>query len=180
MAVLAAIVVFVGVLCVLDLILTVGVIKRLREHTEILSRQNTMDSAGIAVGEQVGEFAVPTVEGDLVGRDSLTGETLVGFFSPGCKPCQERLPKFVEYARAMPGGRDRVLATAVGSAESTAEFVAALTPVARVVVETADGPVGAAFRIQALPSVLMVAPDGDGRPVVTDNRVDLNRPAVAV
>jgi hypothetical protein len=180
MAVLAVVVIIVGVLCALDLVLTLGVIRRLREHTELLSNQSGVGDRVAGPGERVGEFTTLTVDGELVDPATLTGQTLVGFFSPSCKPCQEMVPKFVAYARAMPGGREQVLATVVGNTAAAADFVEVLSPVARVVVETADGPVGAAFQVRALPAVVMVQPDGDGRAVVTADRVDLDRPAVTV
>ncbi|MEU1054273.1 hypothetical protein [Streptomyces sp. NPDC005876] len=169
----------VGSLCLLDLILTVGVIKRLREHTELLANVGGAGNgrASITVGEEVGDFAVSTVDGERLARDLLAGETLVAFFSPTCQPCKEKLPKFLEYARTLPGGRDRVLATVVGDAEASAALVAELTPVARVVVEEYDGALSAAFQAKAYPTVLKVARDGAGRLIVTDDDVRLNLPA---
>ncbi len=177
---LIAAVVLVGLLCVLDLILSLGVVKRLREHTEMLNNLN--GRASIGAGEEVGAFTAVTVDGLPVSRDLLTDETLVGFFSPGCPACKEQLPKFVEFARSMPGGRDRVLAAVVGDVRRTTDMVAMLNPVAHVVAEPAQGgAVGGAFQVAAFPSVLKVAANDSGRPVVTAARVDLDRrPSPAV
>jgi protein-disulfide isomerase len=168
---LTAAVVLVGVLCAVDLILTVGVIKRLREHTARLSAMRGIPS--VQAGERIGEFAALTVDGEQVTADHLADDTLVGFFSPTCEPCKEKLPKFVEYARTVPGRRDRVLATVVGDGEQAEEFVAQLRPVARVVVEDSGGAVSAAFKARAYPLVLRVGPDGAGHPVVTADHVNL-------
>ncbi|MEC4016327.1 hypothetical protein [Streptomyces sp. H27-D2] len=80
----------------------------------------------------------------------------------------------------MPGGRDRVLAT-VG-VQRTTDLVARLIPVAQVVAESSQhGTVGPAFQVAAFPSVLKVAANGRGLPVVTEARVDLDRrPSPAV
>ncbi|MDQ1025263.1 thiol-disulfide isomerase/thioredoxin [Streptomyces umbrinus] len=167
-------VVFVGLLCALDLTLTLGVVKRLREHTELIG--NLSGRASIGVGEEVGEFTTVTVDGTPLSREGLADDTLVGFFSPGCPACKEELPKFVEYARAMPGGRERVLATVVGDVARTTDMVAQLTPVAQVVAEPAQhGTVGPAFQVAAFPSVMRVGANGGGRSVVTEARVDLDR-----
>ncbi|MEV5709239.1 TlpA disulfide reductase family protein [Actinoallomurus sp. NPDC052274] len=181
MPALIAAVLLIGLLCTFDLILTLGVIKRLREHTELLS---VMGSAGvppiIEVGTEIGDFSTSTVDGESVNRESLSGETLVAFFSPTCAPCQEKLPKFVEYARSMSGGRNHVLAAVVGGVEEAAPFVAALSPVAQVVVADRDSMLATAFNAKAFPTVLMVASDHSGRLVVTSNEVDLeplNAPA---
>src|SRR6266540_695110 len=50
---LAAAVVLVGLLCSIDLILTLGVIKRLREHGEVLSRRGPWMSAILPAGSMV-------------------------------------------------------------------------------------------------------------------------------
>ncbi|MBP8531683.1 hypothetical protein GWI24_00265 [Streptomyces sp. MK37H] len=182
MPVLISAVVLVGALCSLDLILTLGVIKRLREHGELLAaRAVDRPRSAIELGEQVGEFATHTVDGEPLSRATMTGTTLVGFFTPTCGPCKEQLPKFMEYARTMPGGRDRVLAAVVGDEDLAAPMVAELRSVAKVVTQTRnEEPMGAAFEIMAFPTVLMVAPDAEGDVVVTDDAVDLSRPTVPV
>ncbi|MGW3461714.1 hypothetical protein ACWDE9_19885 [Streptomyces olivaceoviridis] len=171
---LIAAVVFVGLLCMLDLVLSLGVIKRLREHTELLT--SLSGRATIGVGEEIGDFNVVAVDGTPLGRDLLQADTLVGFFSPGCPACKEQLPKFAEFARAMPGGPDRVLAVVTGDPQRTTDMVAALSPVARVVREPAQGgAVSSAFQVAAYPSILRAGPNDDGVPVVTQVRVDLDR-----
>jgi thiol-disulfide isomerase/thioredoxin len=171
---LIAAVVLVGMVGLLDLILTVGVIRRLREHTALLSDPRGRGGpALVEVGQEIGEFRTDTVNGQPIDRNRLSGETLVGFFTPECKPCKERLPSFVELARAMPGGPDRVLAAVVGGGDQAAELVAALRPVAQVVAERHDGPLGTAFQVRAYPTIIKIAPDDHGRLVVVDNEVRL-------
>ncbi|MFI0714975.1 TlpA family protein disulfide reductase [Streptomyces inhibens] len=184
MSFLMAAVVFVGALCMLDLVLTLGVIKRLREHSELLSGVSgpgsRFDTLDMAVGEEVGEFATSTVDGEPLTHGMLAADTLVAFFSPGCQPCKEKMPKFVDHARTLPGGREQVLVAVVGDPAEAAAFVAELSPVARVVVEEGpDEPLSAAFRARSFPTLLRVAPDGHGRILVTANRVDLDRPVTA-
>ncbi|MFF4737299.1 TlpA family protein disulfide reductase [Streptomyces sp. NPDC001262] len=182
MPVLIAAVVLVGLLCALDLILTLGVIKRLREHTALMAKF-AANSPGrppvIEVGAEVGEFSAVTVDGAALTRDSLSGDTLVAFFSPNCGPCHEMIPKFVAYARATAGGRDRVLAVVVGTTERSRDQVAALTPAARVVVEAGDPVVSEAFKVRGFPTLLQVTRDRDGRQVIAGNQLDLDAPAVA-
>ncbi|MEV4868065.1 TlpA disulfide reductase family protein [Streptomyces syringium] len=176
MPVMIAAVVLVGALCTLDLILTLGVIKRLREHTALLSEVSGNLPGRppvLAVGAEIGEFTAVTVDGEVLTRASLAGDTLVAFFSPNCEPCQEMLPKFVAHARAAGGGRDRVLAVVVGATDRAAGQVAELSPVARVVVEGSDTALTSAFEIKGFPALFTVAPNGDGRPVIADNRVQL-------
>jgi thiol-disulfide isomerase/thioredoxin len=166
MAYLTAAVVVVGLLCLLDLLLTLGVIRRLREHTSKLAQLASGLSAGfpeelgVPVGEAVAGFAATATGGGLVSRELLAGRTLVGFFAPGCGPCEEQLPGFVEYAQSLPGGPGQAVAVVVGGdgAQDTkgSEYVERLDPVAQVVVEAPGGPVQSAFRVNGYPTLYLV------------------------
>ncbi|MEU4807209.1 TlpA disulfide reductase family protein [Actinosynnema sp. NPDC023587] len=176
---LIAAVVVVGVVALLDLVLTVGVVKRLREHTELLSAGENPAPA-LRAGEEVGAFETFAMDGSPVSRDLVTGETVVAFFSPGCQPCKDKMPEFVRYANTMPGGRDRVLAVVVGDADAAAEFVSELSPVARVVVESREGALSSAFKARAFPTVLMIGPGDEGLLTVRDDHLALDRPWASV
>ncbi|GHC68006.1 hypothetical protein GCM10010507_52850 [Streptomyces cinnamoneus] len=119
------------------------------------------------------------MDGEAVTDTMIDTETVVAFFSTTCGPCKEKLPKFVEYARSVPGGRGRVLATVIGEPGETAPMVEALRPVARVTTEDASGAMGEAFKVMAYPVVLKVNRTTDGRLLVMADRVDVDRPAVA-
>jgi uncharacterized membrane protein YphA (DoxX/SURF4 family) len=143
----------------------------------------------VTVGERVGAFATVSVDGAPLTSDTMLGETLVGFFSPRCRICALRLPKFVEYARGMPGGRGQVLAVVISDTTNaahttdttahTADLVAELSAVARVVTEDRHGVLKAAFQVQGYPTMLVVAPDSDGRLVVRTDRPLLDSPPAA-
>ncbi|MFI0813384.1 TlpA family protein disulfide reductase [Streptomyces echinatus] len=165
-------VVFVGLLGALNLILMIGVIKRLREHTERLSAFSPQTS-DIEVGTEITAFRAVTVDDEPLTLESLGDDTLVAFFSPSCGPCKTTLPSFVAHARSLPGGRNRVLATVVGDTDAAEQFVAELKPVARVVVEPPAGTVSTAFGARAYPTLLRVGRGDGGRLVVTASRVDL-------
>src|SRR5690606_37070056 len=62
-ALLTAAVLLVGALCVLNLVLTVGVIRRLREHTELIQNMPRMqppEQIMLPAGETVGPFTAVT------------------------------------------------------------------------------------------------------------------------
>ncbi|WP_433243200.1 TlpA family protein disulfide reductase [Streptosporangium sp. CA-135522] len=163
----------------LNLILMAGVIKRLRDHTEMLA-SNQGRKPSIGVGEEVDEFSATTIDGDPVTRDSLAGETVVAFFSATCGPCKEKLPKFVQFAKELPRGRDQTLVVVAGEPDEVAPMTAALSPVARVVLENNSDPVTSAFNVQMYPVILRVGSDPDGRIAVLSDRVNLNRHPVAM
>ncbi|MER7207866.1 redoxin domain-containing protein [Streptosporangium sp. NPDC000239] len=165
----------------LNLVLMAGVIKRLREHTELIStmRQGENVRPSIGVGEEVGDFAAMTLEGREISRGSIDGETLVGFFSPGCAPCEEKLPRFVQYCRSLPEGSRGAVAVVVSSDMATAEkFVTELSGAATVVLEPTNGPLSKAFRVLAYPTLVKVGPEA-GRLIVTEEDVDLSVVSVA-
>jgi hypothetical protein len=129
----------VGGLCVFNLVLTFGVIRRLRELTDV----------AVPVGQPVGEFAARATNGDTVSRDSAQ---LVGFFSPGCQPCEECIPQFVD------DPTERKLAVVVG--EGGEAYAERLALSAAVVVEPPTGPVSQAFRVTSYPTLCLVGPRG--------------------
>ncbi|MFD8001130.1 TlpA family protein disulfide reductase [Streptomyces mirabilis] len=177
MYVLTAAVVLVAVLCLLDLLLTVGVIRRLREHTEIIAP--IRQQSGIRTGDDVGEFSVLSVDGEPLGRESLTDDSVVAFFAPDCQPCKAVIPDFIRWAEADENGRERRIAVVIGDASLSRELVTMLRPVAQVVVEEPLGTVSTAFRTSATPTVLRVGTIR-GRTVVTSDRVLAMPTAAAV
>jgi hypothetical protein len=142
-----------------NLLLTAGIVRRLKEHTTLLDRlagppPELMRPAGSAIGD----FAVTAVDGTPVAADLLVPPTIVGFFSPGCGPCHERLPEFAGRVRRAPVGR--ALAVVVGEAADSAEMVATLGEVALVVNEPVGGPVAKAFGVRGFPAFGLVGEDG--------------------
>jgi hypothetical protein len=163
--ILAAAVAIVGAVAVLNLLLTFGVIRRLREHTELLA-----DGGGAArglptmtgVGESVAPFTATAVDGSLVSLDRFAGPTLVGVFGVGCQTCEEKLPIFVKHAAGFPGGPRSVLALVSASGEAeAAPYVDALADVAVVVREEGHhGPVATAMGISGYPAFAIVEASG--------------------
>jgi hypothetical protein len=140
----------------LNLLLTLGVVRRLRELTALLS-----DSGGAAialpVGAQVEPFSAVTVDGDVMDRASIGGPTLVAAVSPTCKPCQDRLPQLIASAAGMPGGRDRVFALVISADEQErAAMVTQLRAVARVAIEAPNGPVARALGVRGYPTFALL------------------------
>ena len=170
MAYVVAALVVTNVLTVLNLLLLFGVIRRLREQASRPPGAAPRPSS-LPLGTQIEPFATADTDGRPVRRDELPDGVVVGFFSPGCQPCEELLPEFVAYAADLPGGRDGVLAVVAGAPDDTAEEVARLSQVARVVVEDpANGVVVRAFRVTGYPTLFQL--DGDGRVLAGDATLD--------
>lgn len=150
--------VLLGALVIVDLILTLGVVRRLREHTELITQAlegtERVSDFMLPAGSRLPAFSATTVDG-AAAPDA--GPLLIGFFSSTCRACAERLPGFVEYARVFDG---RVLGVAVGAPDEVAEIVADLRPVADVVIEPADGPLATVLQVKGLPAMSTVGADG--------------------
>jgi thiol-disulfide isomerase/thioredoxin len=165
MALLAAAVVVVGIIGLLNLLFTFGVVRRLREHTEALNGlERPSATVMLEPGKTVVDFTAVTVTGEPTSLDSLNragSPALVGFFSPNCPPCETKLPAFVEYARQYPGGQSRVLAVVVGDDdEAASKFVNALGETAGVVRDIRGGPVYKAFGVRGTPAFALVDASG--------------------
>lgn len=175
LSVVAGIAIVALVVCLVDLLLTVAVIRRLREHTSVFERMPSgMQPRMLARGETVDPFEATTTTGELVSRDRLAGETLVGVFTVGCQPCADQLPVFVEYAGRFTGGRDQVIAVVAMSSQDvdTTDYRERLEPVARVVLEPEahqPGRIGAAFAIGGYPAFGIV--DATGRMAASEMRL---------
>ncbi|MYW05912.1 TlpA disulfide reductase family protein [Streptomyces sp. SID3343] len=151
---LVAAVVLLGLLSILNLLLTIGAIRRLRDQPPRPAPQShgSGPALDLTPGARPDAFTATTTAGEQVSEADVSG--LVGFFSAGCAPCHTLAPRFVERAREL--GRDRVFAVVAGD---DAELLAELTPVARVVVEDYDGEVQAAFRNTWTPAVYLLGRD---------------------
>jgi thiol-disulfide isomerase/thioredoxin len=166
MALLTAAVVVVGALCLVNLVLVLGVLRRLREHAERLDEHHgrhggERDAPMASVDGTVQEFTAVADDGTPLSRGWLGGVVLVGFFSLSCKPCRDFLPRFVEAATRHPGGRAQTLAVVVGASdEAAAPFVAALRPVATLIREDEQGPVMTAFGVRGFPAFALVEEEG--------------------
>ncbi|MFI0480987.1 TlpA family protein disulfide reductase [Actinomadura sp. 9N215] len=173
---LTAAVVLVGALCLADLVLSLGIVRRLRVHGALIEHVLTRSTEKTPIkrtGERVDAFSAVTSGGGLVTRESLTESAesvLVGFFSPDCATCRERLPGFVREASR----RDETIAVVVGDEPAATELVGSsgLDRAARVVLESpADSPMADAFGVSAFPSACVV----DGTGVVLSSDADGHR-----
>lgn len=147
------------VLCLIDLLLTVGVIRRLRQDNE---RRREQEPPVTRLGGRVGAFDAVTSRGEPISQEFFSGgTTLVGVFAEGCPPCEEQVPEFIAHARDFPGGRNRVLALVLSMGGNAAAKIDELARVATVVEERhPEGPVGSALRIQGYPTYCIVGPRG--------------------
>lgn len=169
--VVAAIVIL-ALLCLANLALTAGIVRRLREHTVQLA--NTAAAAPdfmLLAGQPFGDFTARTVTGEPIDETVIEPDTLVGFFSPSCGTCAAEMPRFAKLARQHPGGMSRVLSVVVGQTAESARPAAMLGDVGRVVVAAhGDNPVETAFAVRGFPAYCLT---GQGGTVAVSGTLDL-------
>jgi thiol-disulfide isomerase/thioredoxin len=167
-------------LVVVNLILTLGILRRLRAPAE--AGVTTLSGPAVEptlpdVDSEPGDFTALTPDGEKLTAAHLTGTTLVGFFATDCASCKELIPRFMDYAQAMPGGREQVLVVIDGDPVVAGKLGVLLSTVARLIVEPDEGPVASAFRIRFFPTVCLL----DGRRVTASafdvDRLDRRPPA---
>ena len=159
MAVLIGAVVIVGALCLLDLLLTFGVIRRLREHTKLLARSQPagVDVIGLPAGT-----APPGIPRDRRRRRSGAGAVRAPrgrLLLDLVLNLPETSTAFIDYVRGHPVGRDEVLAVVVGQTAEAVPYMADLTDVARVCTQ-ADGALGSSFAVRGFPAFFVLDAGG--------------------
>ena len=161
MVYLVAAVVLVGALGLTNLVLTLGVIRRLREHTELLANRVPPGPSIRPAGETADDFTTTTVDGRTFRRGDFADGTLMGFFSPGCSACAKQLAQFLELAASWPGGPERTVAVVMGAAESSRALCEELGQVVGTVVREGEEPlVSLAFGVTAFPAYAVVDAGG--------------------
>jgi hypothetical protein len=147
----------VAIVCtVLNLLLTFGVIRKLREHDSLIAAAAAPgpghSDATLPAGATVATVGATTLDGRAVSSTRADGAMLVGFFSPGCQPCEERIGDFLRYRE-----RTGVAALAVVVDDGdTGPHVSRLSGQVDVVVEPANGAFGTAFRVTSYPALCLV------------------------
>ncbi|WP_444960761.1 TlpA family protein disulfide reductase [Nocardiopsis sp. M1B1] len=159
MFLVVAAVALVGALGLVNLLLSIGVIRRLRQHTELLenrprSADDDVPASAVPVGTSVGAFRATSTRGAEVVFDASAERLLVAFVSPDCSPCRKRLPLLLDHLAQNPDVRALAVVIEEGGAE--ADMVAQLEPTVSVVVQPWEGELPRLFDIQGTPSFITV------------------------
>jgi thiol-disulfide isomerase/thioredoxin len=157
------------VLVLVNLLLSFGIVRRLRTHARLLPASAPAPRfASRVLGRPVGDFSAVADSGAPLSTAWLRGApTVVGFAMPGCRPCHREIPLLAEYLDALPDRTAKalvVVSTLPQEGDDFDEATASLRGLAEVVREPADGPLQTAFGVSMYPSFFIVDPDG----IVTD------------
>lgn len=176
-------VVVVGAVCLLNLILMYGVIRRLRAHSEVLATVQQVFPNGAPPPEDflpplnsvVEPFRATTVDGVSLDASQVGPRALVGFFSPDCAPCEVLLPRFVAAIERERLSADEVLAVIADGGDQE-KYLTELGSIATVVRDD-DGAVTRAFGVRVYPTVCRV--DDTGSVTALDRTLRSLAPAPA-
>ncbi|GAA1768975.1 MULTISPECIES: TlpA family protein disulfide reductase [Streptomonospora] len=163
MEILVGFVVLIGAVALVNLLLTLAVVRRLR----LMSEQPTTRSAAppeldeLPAGRPVPPFRGRTLTGEPIAADDLLGhETVFAFFDTGCSVCKTTIPKLVGHADAnglKPGQVVVVIGDGGGEPD---EYARELDGAATVIVEPRLGPVAQEFGIQGVPAFVRADAEG--------------------
>jgi peroxiredoxin len=161
MAYLAAAVVLVGALCFLDLLLSLAIIRRLRQQSPHPVEAPGGPVPTLPAGTLAPEFTATTTTGATRTRDSLAGQrSVIGFFAASCDSCRTQLDDFADYSRRLSGGPAQALAVISGDPAQAADIVRKLDGPASIVLEPDDSPTATAFSVWGFPTFYALDEDG--------------------
>lgn len=121
---LVAVVVLLAVLVVANMLLTWGMLRRLRALQEqVVAGTGPAPENGLHPGDEAPDFAALTTGGSTVTRDEVVrGETVLVFLSPHCEACETHLPSVRLLARGA-GGSPAAIAVIDGTREESGHLV---------------------------------------------------------
>jgi thiol-disulfide isomerase/thioredoxin len=160
--VLTAAVVVLAAIVVLNLALTLAVIRRLRVMSAASADPVTSGPGGPAVGTIAPAFTARGPHGSVVNGPALDARTtLLGFFTTSCDACAEVAPTFARHARELGrGGATALAVIEVVGADDPTEMIRMLGSDATVVTEIGPGPVLGEFQPRGTPSFYLIDRDG--------------------
>jgi hypothetical protein len=142
---------------VFNLLLTFGVIRKLRDHDARLAPL-PVRAAGPSTGSTVPTVTATTVAGRRVSTVDPDRVTLIGFFTPGCKPCADSIPQFLDVPVRAGVGAVAVVVTDTDAVDG-GPYVNKLAAV-DVVVERSGGNWATALQVTSFPMLCLVDRDG--------------------
>ncbi len=173
MHILTGAVALVGLVALLNLLLTLALIRRIRQMGASAGPSVPVDGdlEEFTAGTPIPTFESTSLEGERVASDDHIGqETVYAFFDTACSVCKTRLTPLVEHAQAR-GMRPEQVVVVIGHSQGdSSEYTVPLEGHATVIVEEPLGEVAQAFSVEGFPT--FVHADSRGR--IVRSGVDVN------
>jgi peroxiredoxin len=171
--VLEAVVLLLTIVVVGNLLLTWGMVRRLRNLQEQVGLAFGPLQNGLAPGDPAPDFFAVTASGDRVTRDELVrSETVLAFFSPTCSACESHIPSVRQLAGLAPGSGPAVVAVVDGRVDESSHLVDEMEgDVVMVFAPRSENDLLEDYRVNAYPSYYVISPDGR----ITNSHMDLSQ-----
>jgi hypothetical protein len=144
-------VVLLAVVTALHLLLTFGLVTRIRELQQEVAGMPAKDPDLPRFGRTVASFSATDLDGGLLSEADLAGPVQVGFFSAGCGPCTT-LSEWL--AAEPPSTRFIAFVDGAPAADSTKRLIKRLSPLGRVALIDAEHPSTLAFGVTSFPTLM--------------------------
>ncbi|MFI7672207.1 TlpA family protein disulfide reductase [Actinophytocola sp. NPDC049390] len=151
MTVLTTAVVLLAVVTALHVLLTFGLVTRIRELQQQVAGMPAKDPDLPRFGQVVAPFSVTDLDGDPISEADLAGPVQVGFFAAGCAPCTTMSDWL---AKEPPATRFIALIDGDPAADNTKRLIAKLSPLGRVALIDPEHTSVLAFAITSFPTLL--------------------------
>lgn len=117
-----------GILVLLNLLLTIGTIRRLNQLTQpasVLPSDGMGEEEGLAIGSPAPDFQAETLTGEIVTLANYACRAVSFIFvAPDCDACVEKLPSLKTLLpKARQAGVEMVLVNTAGDKATTATFI---------------------------------------------------------
>lgn len=144
-----------AVFVVINMLLTFALVGRIRLIQETVAAGGApRDPDLLAPGESIQPFEAITRTGDRLTEANLAvGATLIGFFTPNCKPCEESRSQLLGSPPRLPL---IAFVESTGDDDDAAAIAASLSAIARVAYTLDNDSVRRAFRPTSYPTFVRV------------------------
>lgn len=145
--------------------LLVGVVTLLLNSRSAATPQ--MEAQGLTVGGAAPDFAVRTLDGEVIRLSELRGRSVwLNFWASWCTPCRAEMPELVTVGREAKQRGVILVAISTGEAEETArDYLERSGHTALPVALDADGQVGTLYQVRNLPTHVFIDAQGTVREV---------------
>lgn len=150
------------IVVLLNLILTLAVIKRVNDNNKQIPNME-MPDMGLKPGTQAPDFTAQTLNGETVTLANFTGRK-VGFLyvSPHCRPCKDKLPVFQKlYTNSQQIGLDWLLVSVSGTLSDIQAMVTDFNiTMPMLYAPDEQNPLAQDYQARGTPSFCLVGEDG--------------------
>ncbi|MFE6765660.1 TlpA family protein disulfide reductase [Streptomyces sp. NPDC057689] len=148
--------VLVGALGLLNLALSIAIVRRLRRQEEQRRAIAPDASSGPEVGTAVPAFTAPTLGGKVFASASLAGGTAaLSFITTSCGACDEFVSEMPEFAAKTGLDDSRIVVVIAGEQGKARQMADHLDGLATVVYEAAPGDISSLYSITATPTTVI-------------------------